>query len=988
MPRRTVLSAAERTALQAIPDDDGELIRRYTFFESDLALIRMRRGDANRFGFAVQLCLLRFPGMALSREQAVSDSLINWVARTLWMDSSVWHDYARRDETRREHYQTLLAYLQLKPFGLSSFRLLIGTLTELALQTDKGILLAAHALDHLRNEKTVIPPLRVIDRACANAVARANRKLHRRLVQPLTPAHCERLDELLSIKPGGSVTWLLWIRQSPMKPNSRTILEHIERLRCLHKLELPDEVGLGIHRNRLLKMSREGAQMTPRDLGKFENNRRHATLTALALEATATLTDEIIDLHDRIMIKLFATAKNKHKQQFQKQGKAINDKVRLFSAVGHALVKAKDSGEDPYAAIEQIISWDEFVQSVSDADGLSRPGSFDHIHLVSNQYSTLRRYTPNFYTTLGFHAAVAARPVLNAVEVLRAMHNAGSRVVPADAPVSFIRARWKDLVITPEGIDRCFYEICVLNELKNALRSGDIWVKGSRQFRNFDDYLLPVTTIRNLVESNRLPLEANLDGDRYLNDRLATLTEQLSTVNTLAGRDELPDASFIDGALKLTPQVTGVPPHAQAFVDKVSRLLPQIKITELLVDVDEWTAFSNHFVHLKTEQPAKDRTLLLAALLADGINLGLSKMAASSPGMTFGRLSWLQAWHIRDETYTNALATLVNAQLQNPFAQHWGDGSTSSSDGQRFRTGNRGEKSGQVNPRYGSSPGRQFYTHISDQYSPFSSKVINVGIRDSTYVLDGLLYHESDLRIEEHYTDTAGFTDHVFALMHLLGYRFAPRIRDLKDTRLYVPKGGPGYPELGAMVGGTINSAQVRLHWDEILRLASSIKQGTVTASLMIRKLGSYPRQNGLSVALRELGRIERSLFILEYLQNIDLRKRVQAGLNKGEARNALARAVFFNRLGEIRDRSFEQQRHRASGLNLITAAIVLWNTIYIERAVEQLRADGEVVDEELLQYLSPLGWDHINLTGDYVWSSLSKVKPGQFRPLRSDHRR
>ncbi|WP_420042390.1 Tn3 family transposase, partial [Alcaligenes faecalis] len=97
-----------------------------------------------------------------------------------------------------------------------------------------------------------------------------------------------------------------------------------------------------------------------------------------------------------------------------------------------------------------------------------------------------------------------------------------------------------------------------------------------------------------------------------------------------------------------------------------------------------------------------------------------------------------------------------------------------------------------------------------------------------------------------------------------------------------------------------------RAHWDEILRLATSIKQGTVTASLMLRKLGSYPRQNGLAVALRELGRIERTLFILDWLQSVELRRRVHAGLNKGEARNALARAVFFNRLGEIRDRSFE----------------------------------------------------------------------------------
>jgi TnpA family transposase len=123
-------------------------------------------------------------------------------------------------------------------------------------------------------------------------------------------------------------------------------------------------------------------------------------------------------------------------------------------------------------------------------------------------------------------------------------------------------------------------------------------------------------------------------------------------------------------------------------------------------------------------------------------------------------------------------------------------------------------------------------------------------------VLDGLLYHESDLRIEEHYTDTAGFTDHVFALMHLLGYRFAPRIRDLADRRLYVPDCRKDYPALRGLIGGVLNQKWIRSHWDEILRLATSIEKGTVTASLMLRKLGSYPRQNGLAVALRELGRI------------------------------------------------------------------------------------------------------------------------------------
>lgn len=136
------------------------------------------------------------------------------------------------------------------------------------------------------------------------------------------------------------------------------------------------------------------------------------------------------------------------------------------------------------------------------------------------------------------------------------------------------------------------------------------------------------------------------------------------------------------------------------------------------------------------------------------------------------------------------------------------------------------------------------------------------------------------------------------------------------------------------------------------------------------------------SVALRELGSIERTLFILDWLQSLELRRRVQAGLNKGEARNVLARAVFFNRLGEIRDRSFEQQRYRARALNLVAAAVVLWNTVYLERAAQALRGNGHAVDEALLQYLSPLGWEHANLTGDDLWRSGAKVGAGKFRPL------
>src|SRR6266480_4279459 len=189
-------------------------------------------------------------------------------------------------------------------------------------------------------------------------------------------------------------------------------------------------------------------------------------------------------------------------------------------------------------------------------------------------------------------------------------------------------------------------------------------------------------------------------------------------------------------------------------------------------------------------------------------------------------------------------------------------------------------------------------------------------------------------------------------MAHLLGFRFATRIRDLGDKRLYSFEKPTTYPGLESFLGGTINMKQMEAHWDNLLRLTSSLRKGTVTASLILGKLASYPRQNGLAWALRELGRIERSIFALKWLQSPPLRRRVQVGLNKGEARNALARAVCHYQLGEIRDRSYENQQYRASGLNLVVAAIILWNTVYLAEAVEQLKRDGVTIKEEYLQHV------------------------------------
>lgn len=989
MARRSILTAQERQSLLALPDNQSDFIRHYSLSETDLSLIKQKRGNANRLGFAVQLCYMRYPGIVLPDTQTPDRELLKFIATQLNCHPSDWETYGLREVTKREHALELQRLFGFTPFARQDYQQYVDYVTNTAIETDKGVLLAERLVSHLRENKTLLPTVLVIDKLCAEAITRANKIIYERLTLGLSQSHFDKLDKLLQHKENTKFTHLGWLRQTSLKLSSTQILTHIDRLKYYLAIDLPDGIERRIHQNRLLKIAREGGQMNPSDLAKFEPNRRYATLVALVAEGKATVIDEIIELHDRMIHKIFNKAKNNHRQAFAESGKAINEKMVLYQSVINALLDAKHHDLDAFSAIEKVIpSWQALEDSAKQAEGLIQPASFDFLPRINDSYQTIRRYAPTMLEILPFQATLSSNNLMQAVELLRDMNRQGIRKLPDNdksIPTKFIKPRWHKLIYTDTGMDARYYELCVLSELNNALRSGDIWVQGSRQFKAFDDYLLPKDNFQTLLQSQALPIAINTDCKTYLNERFALLEQQFKLTHQLAKANRLPDVSITaTSELKITPLEAVMPKSAEDLISQVSRLLPRVKITDLLLEVDDWTGFSNEFTHLKTDETADDKTLLLTTILSDGINLGLTKMAESCPGTTHNKLSWLHSWYIRDETYTSALAVLTNAQLAHEFAQNWGDGTSSSSDGQRFKAGSFAKNSGNINPKYGSEPGRLIYTHVSDQYSPFHSKLINVGIRESTYVLDGLLYHESDLKVEEHYTDTAGFTDHVFALMHLLGFKFAPRIRNFKESKLYVPNTEQSYPLLKSMIGGTINSQRIIDNWADILRLATSIKQGTATASLLIKKLSSYPRQNSLAQALREIGRIERTLFALAWLQDAELRRRVQAGLNKGEARNALARAVFFNRLGEIRDQSFEQQQYRASGLNLITAAIVLWNTVYIERAVNALRMSGYAFDDNHLQYLSPLGWEHINLTGDYIWKTETGLGNGRFRQLRN----
>jgi TnpA family transposase len=273
-----------------------------------------------------------------------------------------------------------------------------------------------------------------------------------------------------------------------------------------------------------------------------------------------------------------------------------------------------------------------------------------------------------------------------------------------------------------------------------------------------------------------------------------------------------------------------------------------------------------------------------------------------------------------------------------------------------------------INAKYGNTPGLKAYTHVSDQFGPFTTQNIPATVSEAPYFLDGLLMNETGKRVREQYADTGGFTDHVFGITSLLGYRFIPRIRDLPSKRLHVFEPNDVPAELKGLIGGKIRVDIIAANWPDILRSAATMAAGIMPPSQLLRKFASYPRQHDLAVALREIGRIERTLFIIDWLLDADMQRPAQIGLNKGEARHALKNALRIGRQGAIRDRTAEGQHYRMAGLNLLAAIIIYWNTDQLGKAVVKRRQAGLDCSPDLLAHISPLGWAHILLTGEYRW--------------------
>ena len=281
----------------------------------------------------------------------------------------------------------------------------------------------------------------------------------------------------------------------------------------------------------------------------------------------------------------------------QKQGICGSQRKGLTQDQQKRLDGILDTKGDAFSAMESVMSWEDFVKSVDEAEKLARFGEFDSLALVLDRCPQIRRYASQFLDAFEFRALPASEDLLKAIRLIRELNTSRTRKVPEDASRTFVRKRWERHVFGAEGIDRQFYETCVLAKLGKRLGAGDLWVAVSRRYRDFEEYVLTPEAFA-AVRSSGLPLAIELDGPKYLAKRTDPLHAELQRVDSLAMANQLPEASITDGVLKISPLDNQESDTAETLTRQASSLLPRVKITDLLSDVDDWCNFGRHFTHL------------------------------------------------------------------------------------------------------------------------------------------------------------------------------------------------------------------------------------------------------------------------------------------------------------------------------------------------------------------------------------------------------
>ena len=968
-----------------------DLTRYFHLDEADHAVIGVKRGDYNRLGFALQLTTARFLGTFLEDPVEVPGVVLKTLARQLRIvNLDRLSDY-RRAAQRWEHaaeIRTRYGFCDWVDPAVG-FRLSRWLYALCWTGTEQPGVLFDRATTWMLAHKVLLPGCTVLERFVARLRNRVAERLWKRLGKGITEAQRIRLEDLLTVPPQSRSSWLDKLRKGPTRVSGRSLVQAIKRLQTVRDLDIALPTT-GVPSSRLASLARFAGTAKATSISRLPPARRLATLVAFIHCLEATALDDVIEVLDALLHGFFTAAAKADKKARLRSLKDLDQAATVLAVACRTLLDLEIADSDLRNAVLNLTPNELLSQALTSVESLVRPPDDVYYSELDAGYRAVRIYLPTLLQHIRFGSSPAGKSVVAGFDWLQAHE---MRVKPEPpAPKEVITKPWQRHVLREDGsIDPRAYTFCVLDGLRKALRRRDVFVSPSWRYADPRAGLLTGAeweAARPIIcRSLGLPVDpkpALTDLSRELDQTYRAVASRLSN-NSAVRFETVKDKK----ELVLSPlDKLDEPESLLALRKEVIARLPEVDLPEILLEIAARTRFTDAFTHI-TEGNARAEgldTSLCAVLLAEACNTGPGPLIRHDVlALRRDRLAWVNQNFLRDDTLIAANEILVAAQNRIALAHAWGGGEVASADGMRFVVPVRTVHAG-PNPKYfGFGRGVTWYNLLSDQCSGLNAITVPGTLRDSLVLLAVVLEQQTELQPTKIMTDTGAYSDVVFGLFRLLGYRFSPRLADIGGTRFWRIDANADYGELNIIARQRVPLGRIEAHWDDFLRLAGSLKLGLVPATGIMRTLQVGNRPTKLALALAEFGRIEKTLHTLKYIDDENLRRSTLLQLNRGEGRHGLARDVFHGKRGELRQRYREGQEDQLGSLGLVLNIIVLWNTVYMDAALTQLRQEDYPVRDEDVARLSPFIHEkHINLQGRYSFAVPEAVTRGELRPLRN----
>ncbi len=980
------MTSIERTAYPRFKRyyNNNELKSIYTpTTEERLFATEHTLNDNNYFYLLVVLKSFQRLGYFPKIEQ-IPLSIINHIKKILSLSEQLSIGYVN-PRTYYRHQHLIREKIKVKKFDKEAQEYLEIKVKEKAYLMGNPADLINVAIEELVKERYELPSFSFLDREIALIKTLVHSLIYEEVNNQLSPEYIETLNSLLLIHPVEQRSPYNQLKKVTKKATRNHLNDLLVHQKWLNTFGNVEQFLSAINKSLINYFASVANSLDASELKDINESKRLTLLLCLIYRKQEKTWDDLGEMFLKRMKKIHNLAELELQKQKERQQEIME---KLISAFGEVLIifgLEKDNKEkNNNTLFNQIYSllktYGGYEQLLEEYQAINAYKGNNYLPFIWRFYKSHRSAFFRLLNILQLESTSIDNRLISALKFLLENQHKKGEYLSGEVDISFASQQWQKLVIYKnELVTKLFrrhFETCIFSYLAFELKSGDICIKGSSEYADWRTQLLSWDECEKVADKYCENLGLAKTAQTFINNLKSLLIQTAEKVDLNYPNN----ATLIinDEGEPILKKVTKneASPTLKNLEAIIEERMPNYNLIDILKNVDYWTNFTRHFAPISGSDPKIDNPTerYLLTTFTYGCNLGPSQAEKHMRDIISSKLiSFINRRHISTDSLNKAINDIINRYNVLDLPKLWGSGNVAAADGTKYDVREQNLLS-EYHIRYGGYGGIAYH-HVADKYIALFSHFIPCGTWEAVYIIEGLLKNESEIKPNKIHADTQGQSTPVFALSYLLGIKLMPRIRNWKDLVFYRYDKNTVYQHIDSLFTDTINWQLIETHWQDLMQVVLSIYTGKISSVSLLRKLGNYSRKNRLYKAFRELGRVIRTIFLLEYISDLELRQQITAATNKVEAYNGFSKWLFFGGDKIITTNDREEMEKRIKYNDLVSNAVIFHNVVELTNILQQLQKEAYLIDKKDVASLSPYLTSHVKRFGDYLLN-LAEVPP------------